>query len=120
MNKLNPMLSSFKDRSVKNIDIQVHHETISVLFTENQSIEFTGVKSFLFVEDEFTNGNAEFLSSIEFYKDGFAEFITYDEDFEEIYGTPNFSLDFIDQSLLIEANAIHIDGKKIKLSKIEN
>lgn len=120
MNKLNPMLCSFKDKAVKNINIQVDYETISVLFIENQTIEFTGVKSFLFVEDEFTNGNTEILSSIEFYKDGFAEFITYDDDFEEIYGTPNFSLDFIDQSLLIEANAIHIDGKKIKLSKIEN
>lgn len=120
MNKLEPLLYSFKDKLIKNIAIKTNDETISVSFHENQTIEFLGVKSFLFVEDDVSTENQHFLSSIEFYEEGFAEFTSYDEDFEEIYGIPNFSLNFKDQSLLIEADAINIDGKKIKLSKIEN
>ncbi|MBN2259044.1 MAG: hypothetical protein JW702_00715 [Clostridiales bacterium] len=121
MNRLESILCSFKNRKIKDIAIKVNNETISVNFPENDKIEFTGVKSFLFVEDNNSVNINKRLSSIEFFESGFAEFVSYDEDeMEEIYAAPNFALDFMDRSLLIEAEAIHIGGKKISLNKVEN
>jgi hypothetical protein len=122
MKQLSPLLSPFKDKTIKNIDFQIQKETISVSFNENKIIEFLGVKSFLYIEDDLVSKSRNILSSIEFYQDGFIEFIGSDDDddYEEIYGLPNFSLDLLDQSLLIEAEAITIDGKKIKLTTLDN
>ncbi|MCK5763164.1 MAG: hypothetical protein KAH05_03500 [Clostridiales bacterium] len=120
MNKLGSLLYSYKNKKVKRIDIKVNNETISVNFPENDIIEFTGVKSFLFVEDDNIEVKENHLSSIEFLKDGFAEFVSYEDEFEEVFASPNFALDFIDRSLLIEAESIHIGGVKINLNKIEN
>lgn len=120
MNKLAPLLSAFRDREIKNIDFKIQRETISVLFTEDDIIQFLGVKSFLFIEDELTSQTPNILSSIEFYRDGFVEFITDDEEYEEVYGLPNFSLNLKEKALLIEAEAITISGKKIKLTSMEN
>jgi hypothetical protein len=120
MNKLTPLLASYRDRVIQNINFKINHETISVSFSEDEMIQFLGVKSFLFIEDEEVTDTTNILSSIEFLKDGFAEFVTEDEEYEEVTGLPNFSLDLIEKSLLIEAEAINIDGMKIKLTKFEN
>ena len=120
MNKLGSLLYSYKNKKIKHIDIKVNNETISVDFPENDIIEFTGVKSFLFVEDDIVKNEERHLSSIEFLEGGFAEFVSYDDEIEEVFASPNFALDFIDRSLLIEAESIHIGGVKINLNKVEN
>lgn len=120
MNNLTPLLALYRDRVIKAIDFKINHETISVSFSENEMIQFLGVKSFLFVEDELSTQAQNVLASIEFYRDGFAEFISEDEEYEEVYGLPNFSLNLTEKSLLIEAEAINISGTKIKLTKMEN
>ncbi|MCD6435746.1 MAG: hypothetical protein J7L15_05105 [Clostridiales bacterium] len=120
MNKLGSILYSYKNKKIKHIDIKVTNGTIAVDFPENDIIKFTGVRSFLFIEDDIVTDDERHLSSIEFLEDGFAEFVSYDDEYEEIFSSPNFALDFIDRSLLIEAEYIHIGGVKINLNKIEN
>lgn len=118
MNTLGSLLTSYKKQKIHQIDISVNQQKIRLQFKDLAPIEFTGVRSFLYVEDDLTFSDDKEVGSIEFYEEGFVEFVSSDDEFEEIFSVPNFSLDLRDKSLLIEAENISIGGKNLILNKM--
>jgi len=130
--KLEPLLTSMSQSTIKSMNINVPGEVISLdIKKENldssseYSIVFEEVFSFYYVNEEGTIVEKPYidstkLSSIGYYKDGVGEFINTDvendEDLSENdISLPNFAIEMLNSSIFIEARSIKINDKKFKV-----
>ena len=120
MNNFRGLLDKYNAKSFQNIKINIEGEQITLLSREGDIIDFEGVRSFFYIEEEDMEFERLPNSSIEYNPAGFGEFVSLDDYEEEVYSVPNFSLSILNKNLLIEADSIKIAGSKFQLRTNSN
>lgn len=112
LNKLSPV-------DVKSVAFDMKKGIIRVDLSEERMIQFEEVVSFFYTEDEVSYHTSLELKPIVYDAAGFdALFSSNDEnDEEETFSVPNFSLCLDDRSMLIEAGKVQIFGNTYILSE---
>ncbi|WP_459129219.1 YxiG family protein [Guggenheimella bovis] len=111
---LQELLETIHTKDIKDVTLDLKHQTIELKLTDSETIRFEGVKSF-FYTDEGSLSN-EKLHPIIYDRQGF------DASFERSpLGTcPNISLTVKDLSILLEAKQIRIRGELFLLQGVRN
>lgn len=110
------LLDRIKSQDVKNIEIKLEKDRISLELCDNSRVVFNDVASFLFTDDDAIENPK--MSPIVYEAGGVDAVILSLSDEDGGLSVPNFSVCHKDKSMLIEAGSLEIFGSTYQLDRI--